>query len=227
MNPVIESLRSGLIVSCQAMPHEPLHGSHIMQRMALAAEEGGAVGIRANTPDDIRAIKDSVSLPIIGLYKKRYPESDVYITPTMAEVEAVVEAGADMVAIDATLRKRPDDQSLKDVVSMIKHQYPDHFLVADVSTFEEGKYVDDLNVDLISTTLSGYTEETRDIDGFNHHLLKKLTEICHKPVLAEGRIYTPELAKDCIIYGAYAVVVGSAITRPQEITERFVDEMTL
>src|SRR5690606_24406352 len=154
---MIRNLKNGCIVSCQALEDEPLFGSHHMAAIAKAAQEGGAVAIRANTPVDIAAIKQAVSLPVIGLYKMQYPDSDVYITPTMKEVSAVVEAGADMVAIDATVRPRPDGKSLGELISDIRTSFPQTLIVADVSTYEEGIEAIQLDVDIISTTMSGYT----------------------------------------------------------------------
>ncbi|RPF54267.1 N-acetylmannosamine-6-phosphate 2-epimerase [Aquisalibacillus elongatus] len=225
MEQILRKLEKGLIVSCQALPHEPLYGSDIMAKMAIAAEEGGAVGIRANTPWDIKEIKKHVSLPVIGLYKKRYADSDIYITPTIDDVREIVKAGADIVAFDATYRKRPDDQPLDAFVRQIRQEYPGLPLMADISTFEEAVVADELEVDVISTTLAGYTEDTKHLRGFDEVLLSEILRACQKPVIAEGRVHSPDIAKKCLEQGAYAVVVGAAITRPQEITKRFVSEM--
>lgn len=217
-----EQLRKGLIVSCQALEDEPLYGSNIMKQMAIAAEQGGAVGIRANSPEDIRTIKESVSVPVIGLYKRFYSDSDIYITPTVEDVKKIVEAGSDIIAFDATHRERPDGVDLDDFVQRVKHYYPDIKLLGDVSTLEEGLYAERLGLDFISTTLSGYTKETEHINEFDFQLLKQLVEKCETPIVAEGRVDTPEIAKRCLDEGAFAVVVGTMITRPQEITKRFV-----
>ncbi|MFO7173754.1 MAG: N-acetylmannosamine-6-phosphate 2-epimerase, partial [Bacillota bacterium] len=157
---ILERLRGGLIVSCQALEGEPLHGPGFMAAMARAAEMGGAVGIRANSPEDIRAIKAVCSLPLIGLYKRTYPNSDIYITPTMREVRAVVEAGAELVAIDATQRPRPDGLTLEELVRQIRAE-SEVLIVGDVSTYEEGVAAARAGVDIVSTTLSGYTPYSR------------------------------------------------------------------
>ncbi|WP_053367761.1 N-acetylmannosamine-6-phosphate 2-epimerase [Bacillus sp. FJAT-27245] len=227
MNPLLKNLEGGLIVSCQALEDEPLFGSMIMSKMAIAAREGGAVGIRANSPADIRAIKQVIDLPVIGLYKKNYQDSEVYITPTSKEVEEVVEAGADIVAFDATFRERPGGQVLDEFVKEIKSKFPSVLLMADISTIEEGLHAVELGCDLISTTLAGYTEDTDHITGFDKTLLSALVEKAGCPIVAEGRVNTPELAAECIRAGAFAVVVGSAITRPQEITKQFVKEIEI
>ena len=220
---LISSLKDGLIVSCQAMKEEPLFGAEMMVSMALAAEEGGAVAIRANTPQDIAAIKRKCKLPVIGLYKKHYPGSDVYITPTLREVQEIVEAGADMVAIDATRMTRPDGISLKEFVHSIRRHFPKKAIVADISTFEEGVEAMDLDVEIVSTTMSGYTPYSLQQEKPDVELVSRLAALRRTPVLAEGRIWTPEQCIACLKAGAHAIVVGTAITRPQEITRRFVN----
>ncbi|CEG28589.1 N-acetylmannosamine-6-phosphate 2-epimerase [Bacillus sp. B-jedd] len=225
MNPLLQNLEGGLIVSCQALEDEPLYGSAIMGKMAIAAREGGAVGIRANTPADIKAIKQAIDLPVIGLYKKNYQDSEIYITPTIKEVAEVVEAGADIVAFDATDRVRPGGQLLDDFVEEIRIRFPSVLLMADISTTEEGLHAVGLGCDLISTTLAGYTPYTEHITTFDKTLLTVLVEKTGCPIIAEGRVNTPELAAECIREGAFAVVVGSAITRPQEITKQFAKEI--
>jgi len=227
MSSIIENIKGGLIVSCQALEGEPLYGSTIMQKMANAAQDGGAVGIRANSPIDIREIKKSVSLPIIGLYKKKYEDSEIYITPSIKEVEEIIEAGADIIAFDATMRKRPGGQSLVEFIYEVKRMFPDHLLMGDIATLEEGMNAFRLGLDMISTTLSGYTKKTEHIKSFNSELLTTLVKKVELPIIAEGRVHTPELAAECIRQGSHAVVVGSAITRPQEITKRFVSEIQL
>ena len=219
---VIERLSNGCVVSCQALPHEPLFGAHHMAAMARAAEEGGAVAIRANTPVDVRAIKDSCSLPVIGLYKKEYAGSDVYITPTIQEAREVAEAGAEIIAIDATHRPRPDGATLAEYVERIRAELPNVAILADVSTFEEGVQAMELGVELVSTTMSGYTPYSPKQEGPDVALVARLAALQRTPVVAEGRIWTVEDCAACFQAGAYAVVIGTAITRPQEITKRFV-----
>lgn len=215
--------KGSLIVSCQALSDEPLHGSHIMAKMALAAKQGGAKGIRANSGKDIVAIKDVVDLPVIGIVKQDYDNSPVYITPTMKEVEEVVSAGAEIIAIDATCRPRPDGHSLQQFIDQIRATYPDVLIMADISTYEEGLRSIELGMDIISTTLSGYTEATKDVSLPNFTLLSQLVETTDIPIICEGGIQTPEEFRKALELGAYACVVGSAITRPQLITKKFTD----
>lgn len=219
---MIQTLKGGLIVSCQALEQEPFYGSDYMARFALAAEMGKAVGIRANTPQDIRAIKKVTNLPIIGLWKKEYTGSDVYITPTLTEVEGIIAAGADIIAMDATLRNRPGNVCLADLVKEIreKHQV---LLMADVSSVAEGVEAEKLGFDLISTTLSGYTAYSPQREEPDIQLVADLSQMVSVPVLAEGRIQSPEQTVECLRAGAYAVVIGGAITRPQLITKKYTD----
>ena len=224
---MLDKIKNGLIVSCQALPDEPLHSSMIMGRMALAAQEGGAVGIRANTRDDVMEIKRQVPLPVIGIVKKEYPDSPIYITPTLREVSELASAGADMVALDATYRDRPHNISLSEYVQSIRIHFPELMLMADISTIGEAIEAERLGFDCISTTLVGYTPYTKGqyIDHHEYALLKELVSTIRIPVIAEGNILTPDMARRCLEIGAHAVVVGGAITRPQLITKRFVDSM--
>lgn len=226
-NNTMNRIKNGLVVSCQALEDEPLHGSFIMGRMALAAEQGGAVGIRANTGKDIVEIKKQVDLPIIGIVKRNYADSDIYITPTLVEVDEVVKAGAEIVAVDATDRIRPIGVKLPQFVEAIRQKYPPLLLMADISTVEEAKQAEQLGFDCVSTTLIGYTPYTKGQRLFDHNfqLLRYILQTVNIPVVAEGNILTPEMAKQCLELGVHSVVVGGAITRPQSITKRFVDEM--
>jgi N-acylglucosamine-6-phosphate 2-epimerase len=218
----MNNINGGLIVSCQALECEPLYGSNIMGKMALAAFQGGAVGIRANTYEDIVAIKGNVNLPVIGIVKRDYKDSSIYITPTLKEVKEVAAAGAEIVALDCTLRMRPNGEKLDELLLAIRREFPHLLIMADISTFEEGINAERLGVDIISTTLSGYTEYTLPKDGPDLELIKDLISKVKVPVIAEGKIDTPEQAKQCLDLGAYAIVVGGAITRPKQITERFI-----
>ncbi|MFB5678150.1 N-acetylmannosamine-6-phosphate 2-epimerase [Paenibacillus terreus] len=220
-------LKGGLVVSCQALEHEPLHSPYIMGRMAVAAKEGGAIGIRANTAVDIKEIKEQVDLPVIGIVKRNYGTNPVFITPTMREIDELAEVGAEIVALDATLRPRPDGKTLKELVSEIRSKYPQLLLMADISTTEEAVYAENLGFDLISSTLVGYTEETAGSKLYDDDfaILKDIVSSVKTPVVAEGNIMTPEMAASCLKAGVYCVVVGGAITRPQQITERFVAEI--
>lgn len=223
----IKQVKGGLIVSCQALEDEPLHSSFIMSKMALAAKMGGAVGIRANTVEDIRAIKNEVDLPIIGIIKRNYGDCQVYITPTMKEVDELCEEGVHVIAIDATKRERPDGKSLKEFIKEIKTKYPNQLLMADTSDLEEAKLAEEYGFDFIGTTMHGYTEYTKgmDIQNNDFQFLKDVLNNVNIPVIAEGKVDTPEKAKKCLELGALAVVTGGAITRPQQITKKFVDEM--
>ena len=222
MNSIIKSLQGGLIVSCQALEDEPLHSSAIMAKMAFAAKEGGAVAIRANSYKDIVEIKKTVDLPVLGIVKRDYNDSDIYITPTMKEIDELIQANVEIIALDATSRIRPKGLSLKEFVEQIRDKYGDILLMADISTFEEGITACRLGFDIISTTMSGYTPYSTKLDTPDFELLEKLIKSIDTPVIAEGRIWTREEAAKAIKLGAHAVVVGSAITRPREITRRFV-----
>lgn len=222
---LLEKLRGGLIVSCQALAEEPLHSSYIMSRMAVAAKLGGAVGIRANGYEDITAIKEQVDLPVIGIVKRDYADSAIYITATMKEVKEVVDAGAEIVALDATNQLRPNAQTIAEFYEEIRKEYPNVLLMADVSTFEEGLQASELGFDLVATTLSGYTDYTKDVNLPNTDLVKSLVERMDTPVMAEGGYWTVEHLEEAMTSGAHACIIGSAITRPMEITKRFVSSL--
>lgn len=223
MDERVERLRSKLIVSCQALPHEPLHSSFIMGRMALAAAEGGAAGIRANTKEDISEIRKNVNLPIIGIVKRDYEDSKVYITPTIKEVMELMEVKPEIIALDATAEKRPNGLSLDEFFMELKQRYKDQLFMADCSTVEEAIHADRLGFDFIGTTLVGYTEQSANlkIEKNDFEILRNILSNVSHPVIAEGNIDTPEKAKRVIELGAFSVVVGSIITRPQLITRAF------
>ena len=225
MRDKIDKLQGKLIVSCQALPHEPLHSSFIMGRMALAAKEGGAAGIRANTKEDIAEIRKNVDLPVIGIVKRDYEDCEVYITPTMKEVDELMEVGPEIIAVDATGRLRPDGVGLDDFFHRIKEKYPDQLLMADCSTVEEALHADELGFDLIGTTMVGYTKASRGlrIEEHDFAILREIVGKAKHRVIAEGNINTPQKAKRVIELGAFCVVVGSIITRPQLITKSFAE----
>lgn len=225
MNNKIETVHKKLIVSCQALPEEPLHSSFIMGRMALAAKEGGAAGIRANTKEDIAEIRKNVDLPIIGIVKRDYPDCKVYITPTMKEIDELMEVKPEIIAIDATKDLRPNGVALDEFYAQIREKYPNQPLMADCSTYEEAKHADELGFDFIGTTLVGYTEQSKDmkIEQNDFELIKKIVKNVKHNVIAEGNINTPEKVKRVMQLGVFSIVVGSAITRPQLITKTFVD----
>ena len=225
MNQRIEQLKGKLIVSCQALPHEPLHSSFIMGRMALAAEEGGAVGIRANTKEDIAEIKKMVDLPVIGIVKRDYEDSKIYITPTMKEIEELMEVEPEIIALDTTVNVRPEGKTLDEFYKEIREKYPNQLLMADCATVEEAIHADELGFDFIGTTLVGYTEQSKGdrIEENDFEILREIVKNVKHKVIAEGNINTPEKAKRVIELGAFSVVVGSIITRPQLITKSFAD----
>jgi N-acylglucosamine-6-phosphate 2-epimerase len=215
---LLGSLRGGLVVSCQAYPGEPMRTPDTMARVAQAAVRGGAVGIRAQGLDDITAIRSSVDLPLVGLWKDG--EDDVFITPTLQHAIAVARAGAHVVAIDGTGRPRPDGLTLAATIKGI-HDQTDALVMADCSTFDEGLAATADGADLVGTTLSGYTAYTRKGNGPDLDLVARLAAALDVPVVAEGRIHTPAQAAAAIAAGAWAVVVGTAITHPTTITDWF------
>ena len=227
MNEKIESLKGKLIVSCQALPHEPLHSAFIMGRMALAAKEGGAYGIRANTKEDIAEIQTQVDLPVIGIVKRDYEDSKVYITPTMREINELMEVRPDIIALDATHSLRPGGRTLDEFYREIRKSYPEQLLMADCSTVEEALHADQLGFDFIGTTLVGYTDQSKSlkIESNDFEIIRQIVAKVKHRVIAEGNINTPEKARRVIELGAFSVVVGSIITRPQLITKSFAEAL--
>ncbi|MDQ6595036.1 N-acetylmannosamine-6-phosphate 2-epimerase [Bacillus salipaludis] len=223
---LFEKIKGKLIVSCQALPEEPLHSSYIMGRMAYAAMLGGACGIRANSVEDIREIKKTVSLPIIGIIKRVYEGSEVFITPTMEEIELLYQEGVDIIALDATDRIRPDGKTIHEIFPIIRKKYPDQIFMADCSTYEEGELAYELGFDCIGTTLSGYTSYTHGQKLPDVELIGRLKRDFELPIIAEGGIWSPEDLKAAFERGAHTAVVGSAITRPMEITKRFIQAIS-
>lgn len=227
MNQHCEQLRGRLIVSCQALAQEPLHSSFIMGRMARAAAEGGASGIRANTKEDIAEIQKNVNLPVIGIVKRDYDDSQVYITPTMREIDELMEVAPEIIALDATSSLRPGGKTLDEFFHAIKTRYPEQLLMADCSTVEEALHADALGFDFIGTTLVGYTDQSRGdrIEADDFAIIRSILKQASRPVIAEGNINTPEKARRVLELGCFSVVVGSIITRPQVITRTFVQEI--
>ncbi|MGL4522776.1 MAG: N-acetylmannosamine-6-phosphate 2-epimerase [Bacilli bacterium] len=224
---IMKALSKNLIVSCQALANEPLHSSFIMSRMSVAAVEGGAQGIRANSASDINAIKQVVDCPVIGIAKVDYPDAEVYITPSIKEVDDLVTAGADIIAVDATNNTRPNGQTLQQFFQEVKNKYPEQLFMADCSTVTEAIQADELGFDFIAPTLVGYTPQSKGvcIAQNDFALLKDMISGVESPVIAEGNIDSPSKAKRVLELGAYAVVVGSMITRPQLITKKFADAL--
>lgn len=218
------AFHGGLVVSCQALPGEPLYrdGGGVMPLLARAAAQSGAVGIRASSARDVREIRAAVDLPVIGLVKREYPPFEPFITPTMREVDELIEVGADVIAFDATLRERPDGESVAAFVAGIRERDPNVPLMADIATHDDALAAAAAGVDLIGTTLRGYTEATRDAVVPDATFVASLAAAVDVPIVAEGRIHSPEQARAMLDAGAWCVVVGGAITRPAEITARFV-----
>lgn len=221
---LFEQIKGKVIVSCQAVPGEPLYVEEksIMYLMARAAKQAGTPAIRTSSIRDVVAIKEETGLPVIGLIKVQYDGFERYITPTMKEVDALVEAGSDVIALDCTEQKRGDGKSISEFITEVRSKYPDAILMADISTYEEGVNAWKLGVDIVGTTMSGYTPQSPKLDGPDYELVKKLSEAVTIPVIGEGRIHSPEQAVEMLNAGAFAVVVGGAITRPLEIAQRFI-----
>lgn len=219
----LAQLKGGLIVSCQAAPSPSLEDPDILAAIAEAVVAGGAVGIRADGPENVRAINKRTRVPVIGIWKRTFPDSEVFITPRLKDVIAVADADAEIVALDATSRPRPDGETLEIIVQEAKAHCAS-LLMADVSNFDEGVRAAELGFDLVSTTLSGYAEDSTETPkGPDLDLVERLSRHFgdSPPVVAEGRISTPEQAAEAIDRGAFCVVVGTAITRPQSLTQDF------
>lgn len=220
---LIQALQGGLIVSCQAYPGEPLRHADTMARIAQSAVLGGAVAIRAQGIEDIRAIARSVTVPQIGLWK--VGADGVFITPTLEHALAVADAGADIVAIDGTRRERPDGRTLADTIRQIKER-TGRPVMADAGSVDDALAAEDAGADIVGTTLAGYTGERPRSVGPDLELVRLVASRLSVPVFAEGRIHTPVEARAALDAGAYSVVVGTAITHPASITSWFVDGLT-
>lgn len=222
---ILDSFKGGLIVSCQVQHDDPIYGETIVEKMALAAEWAGAVGIRANSPEQIRQIKNVVDLPIIGLYKIWEEGTDVFITPTLESAKQVWEAGAEIIAFDCTAQKNSDGVPAYELFYEIKKEIPEAIIFADVSNYEEAKRAVEFGADIVAPTLYGYTAETKHIEEPD---FREFARMCRDfsddaYIMMEGHIYTPEDAMKCMFLGAHSVVVGSVITRPHLTAKRFVD----
>lgn len=222
----MHEFKRGLIVSCQAQADEPFFGPQYMAKMAIAAEMGGAIGVRVNTIPDIEAVKQAVKIPVIGIIKQVYPDCYPYITPTMKEVRQVAATGAEIVAIDATKLLKPDGKTTEQFIHDIKNEL-NLLVMADVSTLEEGIVAWKAGADLVATTLAGYTEYTRSTSSLpmelqepNFKIIEEMVDKIPIPVIAEGRFWDYRNAIRAMELGAHSVVIGAGITRPQIITQK-------
>lgn len=223
LNEILELTKGSIIVSCQALPHEPMYCEEmsLMPYFAKAAQQAGSKVIRTSSVRDVVAIKEKTGMPVIGLIKRNYEGFESYITPTMQEIDELVAADSDIIALDCTDMKRGDGKTIPEFLADIRAKYPDIVLMADISTFEEGIRAWKCGVDMVGTTMSGYTPHSVKTEGPNYELVEQLVKALPIPVIAEGRVHYPDQAKKMLELGAHAVVVGGAITRPLEIAQRF------
>lgn len=224
-NNFLETVKGQLIISCQALPDEPLYSSFIMSRMAKAAAQAGASAIRCNSVVDVQAIQDVVDLPIIGLDKVNYPDAPIYITPTIKEMRQIAATGAEVVACDVTGLPRPHGETLEQIVATMHAEYPNTLLMADTASLTDVEEANRLGFDIIGTTMYGYTPATegKNIADNDFAYLKEVIKLAKAPVIAEGKIDTPAKVTRVLELGCYSVVVGSIITRPQLIAIPFVE----
>lgn len=223
-----KTIPSGLIVSCQAGNGEVLHDSKIMHLFAKCAVEGGAVAIRALN-DEVLQIKNTVDVPVIGLVKRDYLDSEVYITPTKKEIDELLKNGCDIIALDATSRKRPNGESLTDLVDYIKSKSSKVAIMADIAEVEDAIIADNLGIDYVSTTLRGYTKSTKHAILPDVNFAKECKKLLkNAKLIVEGGVWTTEdVDKALQVVNPHAIVIGTAITRPKDITERFVKRFNI
>ena len=223
---VLDALRGGLIVSCQAYPGEPMLDPRTMAQVAQAAVAGGAAAIRGKGLEDLRAMRPVVSVPIVGLVK--VGDSGVYITPTLADCLAVAATGCEVVALDGTRRPRPDGLTLAETIAGLKREYPEVLVMADCGSLADAEAAADAGADLLGTTLAGYTGERAKTEGPDWEVVDQVvalgrTLVPPRPVVVEGRIHTTAQAAEAIRRGAWSVCVGTAITHPTTITRWFAE----
>ena len=221
---LFDLMKGQIIVSCQATPGEPLYDAErsVMPLMARAAKLAGAKMIRTSSARDIAGIKEETGLPVIGLIKREYPGYCGRITMTMREVDECMDALADIVSIDCTFNDRGDGRTPGEFLRQVRQKYPNIIIMADCATLEEGIAAHRAGADLVGSTMNGYTPQTAECRGEpNYELVRQLVAALPCPVIAEGRVHTPEQARKMLEIGAWAVVVGGAITRPLEIAQRF------
>ena len=220
---ILDAIHGKMIISCQAIPGEPLYleDDSVMYLLARAAKRAGTPAIRTSSIRDVVAIKKETGLPVIGLVKINYPGYDSFITPTMKEVDDLVAVGSDVVALDCTLRRRGDGTTINEFIAQIREKYPDIILMADISNYEEGINAWKCGVDIVGTTMSGYTDYTSKKDEPDYELMRRLAADIDIPVIGEGKIHYPDQAVKALQTGIWSIVVGGAITRPLEIAERF------
>lgn len=221
MNNLIDKLQSKLIVSCQAPANSPLHHPEIIAAIALACVNRGAAAVRIDTPSHVRSVRAKIPhIPIIGLWKQQELDSEVYITPRYQDAVKIIEAGADIIAIDATSRKRPGGETVAEIIKRI-HQEWGKLVMADVDTIKNAIAAVEAGADLVGTTLYGYTSQTRHLSPPGYSLLTEMVAQLNVPVICEGGIASPAMAKKALELGAYAVVVGTAITGIDLLVQAF------
>ncbi|GAB3624200.1 N-acetylmannosamine-6-phosphate 2-epimerase [Mariniluteicoccus endophyticus] len=218
---VLDAVRGGLVVSVQAYPGEPMRHPETMARIAQACVDGGAVAIRAQGIDDLRAIRAVVDVPLVGLWKDG--DEGVYITPTLDHARAVADTGCEVVAVDATRRPRPDGRRFADTVAGLRESHPNVLVMADCGSVDDARAAQAAGADILGTTLAGYTGERPKTEGPDLELLAEMLAFAERPVVVEGRLHTPDDARRAIAAGAYAVCVGTAITHPTTLTRWFAD----
>lgn len=228
MNEIIARLKHGLIVSCQSEGDDPFNHPDLITKFAQSGEMGGAVGIRSEGKENIKAIRAVVELPLIGIIDGQFDNGWICVTPDFSDIDIIIESGADIVALDVTPRKRPNGMDGVEFFNDVRNRY-DIPLIADISTFEEGIRAAEMGADAVATTLSGYTEYTQKYltDEPDFQLIGELSRAVKVPVIAQGRIWTPQHAREALIRGAFCAVAGTAITRPRMVTKKFVDTMNL